>query len=93
MGRIPADAFHTDESDLFRKAIGLAIASAAIFAIVAVLFVSVFLRPVSRLIDDADAISRGKDVYPADFATTREASVLSSSLARIQTRLATDNRR
>ena len=87
VGRIPANAFSTDGSDLFRNVIGLMIAAAAIFAIAAVLFANVFLRPVSRLIDSADAISRGKEVYPDDFATTREAAVLSSSLARIQTRL------
>lgn len=87
IGRLPADEFDASGGDLLRNILFFAFASMLIFAAAAVLFVTVFIRPLSRLTETAGKISRGEEAYPAETRSSREASRLAAALARIQSML------
>ncbi|UWQ23161.1 hypothetical protein [Jannaschia sp. W003] len=69
---------------VLRHVAALGLAGAAFFALAALAFVRVFLVPVMRLVDSAERISHGEELYPAPSHTSHEASVLASALARLR---------
>ena len=46
-----------------------------------------FIRPIEKLVKDAERISQGEAVYPTEDVSSRESAILSTALAKIQTRL------
>jgi hypothetical protein len=57
---------------------------ATILLLLTALYVVAFIRPFSRLAANAMEIADGKDTYPMESKRTREMSMLSSALARLQ---------
>ncbi|MBB95210.1 MAG: hypothetical protein CML68_11500 [Rhodobacteraceae bacterium] len=85
-GRINAEAFRPGLSSLLGSAayaIGIAL---VILAVMTLLFVRIFVGPITRLASDAEAFSLGRDSYPPELQSTREAAQLSTALARLQAR-------
>lgn len=57
---------------------------AVILLLLTALYVVAFIRPFSRLAVNATDIADGKDVYPMESNRTREMSMISAALARLQ---------
>lgn len=85
VGRVPADAYDSDRRALFGTLLAVIAGAVTMFGLVAGLFAYVFLRPISRLVDAADAIAAGEKIYPPESRSSAEAVRLSSALARLQT--------
>ncbi|MBF9031592.1 hypothetical protein HKCCE3408_14415 [Rhodobacterales bacterium HKCCE3408] len=83
IGRMDSDAYDFARQPILYHGVALGLAAAAIFAIACVIFVSVFLRPITRLIGMAERISRGEDVYPDETRSSSEGARLAAALARM----------
>ena len=90
VGRVPVEASTISEGDLIRQIGAMGLAAASLFALAALTFAGVFLRPIGHLIDVAERISRGETIYPPQSRSTREAARLANALARIQSLLPHD---
>lgn len=84
VGRIHADAFRPDLETARATALWTIVAVVAILVILTATFIMVFLRPIGAIAATADRIADGEDIYPPDQNRTREAALLSSAVARLQ---------
>lgn len=87
VGRIDPATFAAARSELSTSAWWMAAALALALLGSALLFSRIFLRPIGRLAETAHAIAEGVEVYPHEWRGTCEGSLLSSALARIESRL------
>ncbi|MDN3718928.1 cache domain-containing protein [Roseibium salinum] len=63
------------------------VAFGAALGLLTLLFIVIFVRPITRLADCAQATLQGETVYPNESRTTSEARVLNAAIARLQTEL------
>ncbi|WP_138469519.1 cache domain-containing protein [Poseidonocella sp. HB161398] len=85
-GRIDATTFRPGLHTLLGSAaLAVAVALAAL-AVLSVLFVRIFIYPVSVLSANADTLASGADIYPPENGSSREVAQLSGALARLQAR-------
>ncbi len=84
VGRIEADTNAVAQEQLLRHVAALALAAGGIFLLATMAYAMVFLRPVLRLIDTAERMSRGEDIYPEETASSAEGSRLGAALARMR---------
>ncbi len=69
---------------LSRDIVALLLGSILALLLGTVLFSRYFLRPLRTLSREAEAIADGRDIYPAEQRSSREAEVLSAAIVRIQ---------
>lgn len=55
-----------------------------LLGLMSIVFVTLFVRPISHLAQSARAIMRGEDAYPYEARSTAEARVLSAAVARLR---------
>lgn len=84
VGRVPADSFASDRSDLLRVALVLMLGCFSLVLLGAALFARLFVVPISRLAEAAQSISREEDVYPPETRSSCEGAMLSAALVRLQ---------
>ena len=84
VGRIPTDSFAFAQTQLLRHVLALGGAAAAVFVLAALVFVTVFLRPLTGLIATAERISLGEDAYPVETTSSSEAARLGTALSRLR---------
>lgn len=89
VGRMPADAFAADRSDLLFVALRVLLAAVSLTLVATVIFVRVHVAPIRRMAETATAISADEDVYPEEIRSSQETAALSVALTRIQSRLRT----
>lgn len=85
-GRIEADAFRPGLASLLGSAAYASVIALMVLAVLTVLFVRIFLRPISGLAAHAEGMAAGREAYPPETRSSREAAQLSSALARLQAR-------
>ena len=90
VGRIPADTNAFAREQLTRHVAALGLAAVSIFLLAALTYAMVFLRPVLRLVDAADRMSRGEDAYPVETGSSTEGARLGAALARMRAPRGTD---
>ncbi|GAD56758.1 MAG: hypothetical protein ACJASC_001754 [Limimaricola cinnabarinus] len=69
---------------LSRDIVALLLGSLLALLLGTALFSRYFLRPLQTLSREAEAIAEGRDIYPAEQRSSREAEILSSAIVRIQ---------
>lgn len=87
VGRVPTDFLAADQRALSSMLIAIIAGAIGIFALAAALFDVVYVRPLSRLVEDSERIAAGEPVYPHESRSSAEAQRLSWALARLQSRL------
>ena len=87
VGRVPGDALAADQRALLGTLVAIIAGGVLMFGAAAALFAIVFVRPLARLVESAERIADGAQVYPPESRSTAEAMRLSWALARIQSRL------
>lgn len=84
---IPPNQFDT-ETEILRLALYEILGAVAlVLLLMSMGFVRIFLLPLHRLVDNADAIASGEDIVPHEDHRTAELSLLSSALSRLQGRI------
>ena len=74
-------------TNLTRKLFYWVVGSLTIAILVPIVLVAHFVKPIERLAKCANNLADGKFEFPEERCFTREAAILSASLARLQTRL------
>ena len=92
VGRLHVDEYTSSDSELVRNLFLFTVAACLVFSAAAIIFVNVFIRPLSRMTETAERISLGEHEYPHETRSSREAGTLATALARIQSRLDDDDR-
>ncbi|WP_068300987.1 cache domain-containing protein [Pararhodobacter sp. CCB-MM2] len=83
-GRIEPSAFRPGFASLQRGAILAGGVALAILLVLTVIFVRLFMRPISHLAWQAGRIAEGEQIFPEEQALTLEAEQISGALARLQ---------
>ena len=87
VGRVPGDETLADQREFEGILIAIVIGAALLFFAYIAIFVLIFLRPLTQLVDSAEKIAGGQQVYPRESRSSAEAIRLSWALARIESRL------
>lgn len=87
VGRVPGDYLADDQRGLIGTLAAIIAGGVLMFGAAAALFAVVFVRPLTRIADSAERIAEGAQVYPPESRSSAEAMRLSWALARIQSRL------
>lgn len=85
VSRIHTQAPGAARADLMQGMVTLLAALFAEVMLATYAFLRIFIRPLQKLAHNAQDIAAGKDVYPVEASTSREAQELSWALARLQT--------
>lgn len=80
---VPADIAGAGYFALSRAAGGVLFAFGSLLLIGTYLFVAHFIRPLSTLARDAEALIAGQETYPREVSSSREGAAISSALARL----------
>jgi len=85
VGRIDPDNFPTTPgAQLVRITAVAMLLAGGFFALLALIFARIYLRPIAQLADTADRMAAGQEVYPPESRTSAEAQRLSAALARLE---------
>ncbi|WP_075293211.1 cache domain-containing protein [Pararhizobium arenae] len=84
IGRIGADAAIQPAKTFSTGLIANLVTFGALLLLLTLVFVVIFVRPFNRLAENARAIAAGEDVYPFESDRTRELSIVSAALAKLQ---------
>lgn len=83
-GRLESTSFSLALSEVLRFALVVGGALSLVLAIGAVIFVNVFIKPISRLADAAVELAEGHEGYPPELRSSAESARLSAALAKLQ---------
>lgn len=90
LGRLPVNEFSSSDRELALNVLMFGVVACLVFSVAAILFTVVFIRPLSKLTEVAERISRGEHDYPRETRSSREAGRLATALARLQSRFDDD---
>lgn len=83
-GRLERTSFSVALNEVLRFALFVGGTLSLVLAVVAVIFVNVFIKPMSRLANAAVEIAQGGDDYPPEIRSSAESARLSAALAKLQ---------